>query len=754
MSQFKPRPKQQEVLKYRAGKMGVSAVPGSGKTRTLSYLAASLVADGGLKDGQEILIVTLVNAAADHFARQVGEYVVERGLFAGVDYRVRTLHALANDILRERPGLVGLDKDFKIIDERETDQILQDAVDAWTKTNPQTAFLYITPDTDDDKAGWIAKQNWASEVKKIANVFIRQAKDEELEPDDIRRLLKKRQDQFLPFVQMGLDIYTNYQRALHYRGGVDFQDLIRLALKALRSDPDYLKRLQEKWVYILEDEAQDSSQLQETILRLLVGKKGNWVRVGDPNQAIYETFTTAKPEHLRDFIREKDVVSRELPNSGRNTQSIIKLANDLIHWSLERHPVDAVRARQPLTLPEIQPTPAGDPQPNPPDDPSKVVLYEEPFTDEQEIQTVVNSVARWMPANPDKTVAVLAPRNERGAQIAAALRKAGLDVLEILQSTTTTRETAGALTHVLNALSSPNASDALAWVFRVWRRVDRDDAVLNERLELIAKAIQDCKYVEDYLYPISEEKDWLNSSRMGELMAHFDDENQLIVSDMLIAFRRLVTHWQAGVMLPIDQLILTISTQLFDSSADLAIAHSLAVHLQRAGESNPHWRLPDFTAELKLIAQNKRRVVNLLAETPQHDPEFHKGKVTVATIHAAKGLEWDRVYIVSVNNYDFPSAQTHDRFIGEAWWARDNLNLQAEALEQLHCLKYNLPYTEGNGTQNARINYASERLRLLYVGITRAKRELVITWNTGRHNTPAQEATPLIALRTRQAHQK
>lgn len=751
MSQFKPRPKQQEVLKYRAGKMGVSAVPGSGKTRTLSYLAAALVADGGLKDGQEILIVTLVNAAADHFARQVGEYVVERGLFAGVDYRVRTLHALANDILRERPGLVGLDKDFKIIDEREADQILQDAVDAWVKTNPQTAYLYITPDADEDKAAWYAREHWVSEVRKIANVFIRQAKDEELEPDDIRRLMHKRQDQFLPFVQMGLDIYTNYQRALHYRGGVDFQDLIRLALKALRSDPDYLKRLQDKWVYILEDEAQDSSQLQETILRLLVGKKGNWVRVGDPNQAIYETFTTAKPEHLRDFIAEKDVVSRELPNSGRNTLSIIKLANDLIRWSMEKHPVEAVRARQPLSLPEIQPTPAGDPQPNPPDDPSKVILYEEPFTDEQEIQTIVNSVARWMPANPDKTVAVLAPRNERGAQIAAALRKAGLDVLEILQSTTTTRETAGALTHVLHALSSPNSSEALAWVFRVWRRADRDDAILNERLELIAKAIHDCKYVEDFLYPLTDEQDWLNSPRVGELLAHFDDENQMIVYDMLIAFRRLVTHWQAGVMLPIDQLILTIATQLFDSSADLAIAHSLAVHLQRAGESNPHWRLPDFSAELKLIAQNKRRVINLLAETPQHDPEYHKGKVTVATIHAAKGLEWDRVYIVSVNNYDFPSAQAHDRFIGEAWWARDNLNLQAEALEQLHCLKYNVPYIEGNGTQNARINYASERLRLLYVGITRAKRELIITWNTGRQNTPALEATPLIALRMRQA---
>ncbi|NIP85784.1 MAG: UvrD-helicase domain-containing protein, partial [Planctomycetales bacterium] len=60
------------------------------------------------------------------------------------------------------------------------------------------------------------------------------------------------------------------------------------------------------WPYILEDEAQDSSRLQEEILRKLAGKGGNWVRVGDPNQAIFETFTTADPKYLRDFMAKAD----------------------------------------------------------------------------------------------------------------------------------------------------------------------------------------------------------------------------------------------------------------------------------------------------------------------------------------------------------------------------------------------------------------------------------------------------------------
>ena len=107
----------------------------------------------------------------------------------------------------------------------------------------------------------------------------------------------------LPLADIGTEIYTRYQRALAYQCAVDFDDLIWLAYRSLDSDNDFLMRLQYRWPYILEDEAQDSSELQEQILRLLVGEEGNWVRVGDPNQAIFESFTTADPKYLQDFIQ-------------------------------------------------------------------------------------------------------------------------------------------------------------------------------------------------------------------------------------------------------------------------------------------------------------------------------------------------------------------------------------------------------------------------------------------------------------------
>src|SRR5690349_23983417 len=181
-------------------------------------------------------------------------------------------------------------------------------------------------------------------MASVALAFIRSAKDRRLTPEKLRALLD-RQPAELPLAEMGLEIYADYQRALSYRAAVDFDDLIRLALDILESDEEYLERVRYRFPYILEDEAQDSSQLQQDILGLLSGPGGNWVRVGDPNQAIFETFTTASPELLRDFIAQNPSV--DMPESGRSQQSIIDLANYLFDRVLDVHPLE----ESPVELP-------------------------------------------------------------------------------------------------------------------------------------------------------------------------------------------------------------------------------------------------------------------------------------------------------------------------------------------------------------------------------------------------------------------
>ena len=91
------RPGQEKILRYQSGMMGISAVPGSGKTWTLSLLAAELIKRGAVNPDQEILIVTLVNSAVDNFSSRIATQLQSANLL-GLGYRVRTLHGLANVI--------------------------------------------------------------------------------------------------------------------------------------------------------------------------------------------------------------------------------------------------------------------------------------------------------------------------------------------------------------------------------------------------------------------------------------------------------------------------------------------------------------------------------------------------------------------------------------------------------------------------------------------------------------------------------
>ena len=333
-------------------------------------------------------------------------------------------------------------------------------------------------------------------VQNLGRNFIRMAKDMELTPI----MLRQRLDALpapLPLAEIGWQIYDDYQRGLAYRGAVDFDDLIRLAVQALNADHDLLNRLRQRWPFILEDEAQDSSRLQEMTLSKLVGNDGNWVRVGDPNQAIYETFTTANPEFLRSFLHEPDVMPRKLPKSGRSTASIIRLANHLIEWTNQSHPSPEIR--QALSLPLIEPTGAGDPQPNPPDNPAQVQIISTNFTPEAEIHAVGASVVEWLHNHPQDTVAVLAPRNTRAFELVDELRRRKVEPIDsLLRSSSSTRHSAGALGDILKSLAEPQSASRLREAFRAWRGSQVERGQPDPLGENITKLLGKCRQVEDF----------------------------------------------------------------------------------------------------------------------------------------------------------------------------------------------------------------------------------------------------------------
>jgi DNA helicase-2/ATP-dependent DNA helicase PcrA len=309
------------------------------------------------------------------------------------------------------------------------------------------------------------------------------------------------------------------------------------------------------------------------------------------------------------------------------------------------------------------------------------------------------------------------------------------------------------LGNLLRCLADPTSARKLSVAFKVWRRGDREDPEAKAQMEAISKRIARCQAVEAYLWPRADH-DWLGP-QIGELSS-----GELA---QLTDFRDVAQRWHRATILPIDQLVLTLANDLFQEPAELALAHKLAVLLRDVAAAHPTYRLPEMVEELAVIARNERRFLGFASEDAGFEPP--KGVVTVATMHKAKGLEWDRVYLMSANNYSFPSGLAHDTYIAERWFIRDSLNLEAEALTQLEAISNTQRRTgteypisdigewrveiEGKATEQARQDYVAERLRLLYVGMTRAKRELIVTWNTGRRQAEKlQPAVPFVALHT------
>ena len=232
-----PRPAQERILAYAGGPMGISAVPGSGKTFTLSLLAARLVerlASEGTLDDREVLVVTFTNSAVANFRARIGAFLrQEKGLLPGAGYRVRTLHGLAHDIVRERPGLVGLSEDFDIIDDRTAVDIKREAALAYLRMHPDAFAPYIKPEFLQNPRR--IERYLLEDAIDIANTVIRVAKELGAEPHQLQRTLE-RQSGTWPLLDFGLRVYADYQRSLHPAWGSGFRrpDPVRPAGPARR----------------------------------------------------------------------------------------------------------------------------------------------------------------------------------------------------------------------------------------------------------------------------------------------------------------------------------------------------------------------------------------------------------------------------------------------------------------------------------------------------------------------------------------
>jgi DNA helicase-2/ATP-dependent DNA helicase PcrA len=169
--------------------------------------------------------------------------------------------------------------------------------------------------------------------------------------------------------------------------------------------------------------------------------------------------------------------------------------------------------------------------------------------------------------------------------------------------------------------------------------------------------------------------------------------------------------------------------------------------LEQVLGSLPETDWQEIAQEFQVILDH--RLNNLPSEILAFDPD--PGSITVTTLHRAKGLEWDQVFIPQVSAYEFPT-QYGERRLGLAFL--EDVDMQAEALAQLRQLnpKSSWDLQADSATEQAFLDLAAERLRLLYVGITRSKRRLTLSVSSQSRFGSEQNASLLFrALKPKSA---
>jgi DNA helicase-2/ATP-dependent DNA helicase PcrA len=728
------RPAQEEILKYQGGFTAISAVPGSGKTFILAMLAAELISTERVAaaHGQNVLIVTYLNSSVETFRARIRERLNGLDLpLLGFD--VRTLHSLALEIVRTAESGSSEDGDLpSVADEAQIGRYVARAMDLWIAGHGEDWQEFLPDDSPQTRV------RWRDVVERSARSFIRSAKNGRHRPDYVISKVALAADQYdrglvrsdladgnvpdFRLVSMLAGVYDRYQSILLRQGAMDFDDLIWRAADLLEARPNLSRALRERWPYILEDEAQDSVPLQERLLELLAGDDGNWVRVGDPNQAITSTFTAAHPRYFNAFADRPEVTNLPLPNSGRCAPLILNAANALVDWVCERHPVPEVR-NSAFRRQHILPTPEGDAQPNPPDSEAEMKIRVFRHREDEELPSVARLALRYASNRPQHTLAMLVPTNELGHEVAGHLDALGADYDTLLRGGQRIKEVAAAIQAILALMADPLDSRAYLGAHAALNELGHPAAEVGDlNPDRIGTLLRSIHSAESLLYPSDDRQGRLS------LPVGVASEPEIDHIERLAAFLRQAFELRP---LPVDDMILALSDELFatagtsgESEADLATAYLIAAEIRQWQNLHPEWRLPEVSARLVDVAEGRHQIRLSLAAGVGFRPE--PGRITLATQHGAKGMEWDAVFLLGIDGFWIPDDLEApflgvDRYLGA--------DPSAEAVAQLWLV------TEGdaglhNGltaTDSAHVEVICERLRLLYVGITRARRYLHIS---------------------------
>ncbi|MBP3725967.1 MAG: UvrD-helicase domain-containing protein [Bacteroidaceae bacterium] len=622
------------AVEYIDGASLVIAGAGSGKTRVLTYKIAYLV-DCGLEPWR-ILALTFTNKAANEMKERIGQLIgPDRARYL----HMGTFHSIFARILRREAQSMGYTSAYTIYDETDSRQLIKQIVKE------------LQLDDKDYKPATL-------------HAHISMAKNFLVLPDAYAKHAAYRQRDKNAKLPRTAEIYQIYQQRLRQSNAMDFDDLLVNTYLLFEQQPDIRQHYAQQYGFVLVDEYQDTNYVQQCILLQLTREHQHVCVVGDDAQSIY-AFRGANIDNILDFQQQYNNVQLfKLERNYRSTERIVGAANSLIQHN-ERQIQKEVFSQE------------GE---------GSLLMLQACIDDKQEATYVATTIAQQHRRDhtPYNDMAVLYRTHAQSRVIEEHLRKMQIPYRIYGGMSFYQRKEVKDIMAYLRLLTNPSDDEALRRIVNYPAR-----GIGATTLGKLSDAARSRNL------PIW---DMLSDQWLLSLPVNSGTRNKLLQFRNMMTTFALAAREQNAYQLTLS--VVKESGIADDLKADLSVEGLVRVDNMQELLASVH----DFVETSKQLSPDLLPTVDLYLQdaalrTDADEPQAaDEDAVTLMTVHSAKGLEYDTVFVVGLEENVFPSQRS------------------MQSLRELE-----------------------EERRLLYVAITRAKHTCCLSYAESRFRYGATE---------------
>ena len=594
------------VVNYEGPSL-IIAGAGSGKTRVLTSRIAYMIEQGVRPES--ILALTFTNKAAKEMRERIETMVGPQSRYI----RMGTFHSVFARILRENAERMGYPQAFTIYESNDAKNLIKTIIKERGLSDEKYKPGYIASRISS------AKNSLITPGAYVANTT--------LATEDRQRQIP----------EMGT-IYVEYCKRCKQNGAMDFDDLLLQTNILFRDFPDVLADYQERFKYLLVDEYQDTNFAQYTIIRRLALKHSNVCVVGDDAQSIY-SFRGAKIENILSFQRDYPTSQiYKLEQNYRSTRTIVDAANSVINHNARRMKKRCFSEGEQ----------------------GEKIRILKAYTDKEEADMIVNDLRDKVRHSGDEwsEAAILYRTNNQSQALEDALRRKAIPYRIYKGNSFYDHKEIRDMLGYIRLIINPRDDEAFKRIINTPARgigatsVDRIAAIAQSRgtsmwdaVDGLVNAVSDdptekavARKVEEFVKLIRE----LALAR--EAKGLYDFGMEVATRSGILQFYRTQNNPESQSAVDnIEELLNTL--QLFNEQVEAEI---------RAGEREEFEKatIEEWLAGLMLMSDM------------DNEESDGNNKVTLMTVHSAKGLEYKYVYIVGCEENLFPSLQAMEDIDG------------------------------------------------------------------------------------------